>query len=91
MKARFRCQGNVELIGEVGDAQITTMMHGHLFARQLKTSTLKLKAMSHGNSEVYATGQISIKHMSHGYIHYYGTAILKDVIAAGHGSIKHCE
>lgn len=91
IKCVLRCEGDVTLRGECGDANIRTMMEGHLFAKDFLAGTLYLRNMSEGNMEVYSREKISITHMGEGYVHYYGPGTLKDIKFMGEGEVKHID
>ncbi|TND07735.1 MAG: hypothetical protein FD123_3054 [Bacteroidetes bacterium] len=88
-KCLARCQGDVELSGECGEASIKTMMQGDLHARKLLAGKITLKNMGEGKMEIFGKEQIMIRHMGQGSVHYYGPGQLKDVNMMGDGEIKH--
>jgi hypothetical protein len=91
LKVVIQAQGDTTLMGDCGIVEIKNQSEGHLHARDLFTSELKLNNAAQGNVEVFADKKISIRHAGEGYIHYYGNAQLMDVRQYGTGEIKHCE
>ena len=84
-------QGSLTLRGQAGEVSIKTASQGHLFARELQAGQLKLRNMSEGNAELFATNTISIQHLGKGYVHYAGPARLLDVRQYGDGEIRHVD
>jgi hypothetical protein len=83
------CQGRLTLRGTVGEANIKTTSQGDLDASELRAGQLKLRNMSEGNVELFATDTIAIQHLGQGYVHYAGPARLTDVRQYGEGEVKH--
>lgn len=91
LKILIQAEGDTTLVGDCGVVDIKNQSEGHLYARELFASELKLNNSAAGNVEVFADKKISIRHAGEGYIHYYGDAQLMDVKQHGHGEVKHCE
>jgi hypothetical protein len=91
LKVAIHAQGDTTLMGDCGVVEIKNHSEGHLYARELFASEVKLNSAAQGNVEVFADKKISIRHAGEGYIHYYGNAQLMDVLQHGDGEIKHCD
>lgn len=84
-------RGDMELHGSCDKLSICNEGHGDIDGAGLVAVKANVKSIGHGDTVVFASGELRIQNLGHGDVTYSGGGELVDLTHSGHGKIQNRE